>query len=481
MHSGLSTARPSPREFQTAIVGPFEASFTDAASFETAKLNIFEQKIYHFDTDIKEPFIIDGGAHIGMCSLYYKYAHPDAEILAFEPCEVSADLFDRNMRRNDVRGVKLIRAGLAAQPGRSAYRSDGSDGGRIVEEANCTNAIAHVDHTVVTHPLSQFIDRPVDMLKLNIEGCEWPVLCELDSAGAFSRIRRMIIEYHGWPGQPQYLGPILQLLDRHNFRYLVHDFDRRTNPASKPPFRLRTNAPWFCLIYAESAPTEALSTSPAPFHISAIAPADPVSRKFGFDLGTPIDRYYIEAHLATNATDIRGRVLEVGDASYTLRFGERRVAQSDVLHATPGNPRATIIGDLASGEGIPRDAFDCIILTQTLGCIYDIRAAAANIHRALRGGGVVLATLPGISQISRYDMDRWGDYWRFTSLSARRLFADVFGMEQVNVEAHGNVRIAAAFLYGLPLEQVTPEDLIRDDPDYELLITVRAVRRDDRP
>lgn len=210
-------------------------------------------------------------------------------------------------------------------------------------------------------------------------------------------------------------------------------------------------------------------------------PADPISRKFAFDLGTPIDRHYIEAFLDDCREDIKGRVLEVADSSYTLRYGANRVTTSDVLHATPGNPRATIIGDLASGDGIPRDAFDCIIMTQTLGCIFDVPAALRQCQCALRPGGVLLATVPGISQISRYDMDRWGDYWRFTSLSARRLFADVFGADQVTVIAHGNVRIAAAFLYGLPLEQVTPDDLIRDDPDYELLITVRAVRRDDRP
>ncbi len=210
-------------------------------------------------------------------------------------------------------------------------------------------------------------------------------------------------------------------------------------------------------------------------------PADPISRKFGFDLGTPIDRFYIESFLDGCREDIKGRVLEVADSNYTMRYGANRVTTSDVLHATPGNRRATIIGDLATGNGIPHDAFDCIILTQTLHCIFDVSAVIRNCHLALRPGGVLLATMPGISQISRYDMDRWGDYWRFTSLSARRLLADVFGAEQVKVEAHGNVRIAAAFLYGMSLEQVNQADLTRTDPDYELLITVRAVKSDDRP
>lgn len=208
---------------------------------------------------------------------------------------------------------------------------------------------------------------------------------------------------------------------------------------------------------------------------------EPVGRVFGFDRGQPIDRYYIEAFLEGREADIRGHVLEVGDPGYTRRFGGDRVTQSTVLHAAPGNQRATLVGDLATGEGIPQDAFDCTILTQTLHVIYDIKAAVATSHRALRPEGVLLATFPGISQISRYDMDRWGDYWRLTSMSARRLFEDVFGPGNVEVEAHGNVLAATAFLQGLAVEDLRRDELDHRDPDYEVLVTVRAVRADSEP
>ncbi|HXE52644.1 MAG TPA: methyltransferase domain-containing protein [Tepidisphaeraceae bacterium] len=204
---------------------------------------------------------------------------------------------------------------------------------------------------------------------------------------------------------------------------------------------------------------------------------EPVSRSFGFDRGTPIDRHYIERFLAANADHIRGRVLEIGDATYTRRFGAGRVERSDVLHATPANRSATLVGDLASGAGIPHAAFDCIILTQVLPFIFDVRSAVATCRRALKPCGVVLATVPGISQISRYDMDRWGDFWRFTSLSARRLFEEQFGSEQVQVEAFGNLRVAVDFLRGLALEELPPGSLEHNDPDYELITAVKATRR----
>ena len=72
----------------------------------------------------------------------------------------------------------------------------------------------------------------------------------------------------------------------------------------------------------------------------------PISREFGFDRGLPVDRYYIENFLTHHADDIRGRVLEIGDNSYTRRFGGDHVTKSDVLHVVEGNPQATIVGDL---------------------------------------------------------------------------------------------------------------------------------------
>ncbi len=207
------------------------------------------------------------------------------------------------------------------------------------------------------------------------------------------------------------------------------------------------------------------------------ATPQPLSRTFGLDRGTPIDRYYIENFLARHAADVRGRVLEVGDATYTRRFGGDRVTRADVLHATAGNRHATLVGDLASGTGVPDAAFDCIVLTQVLPFLFDVAAAVRTCARALRPGGVVLATVPGISQVSRYDMQRWGDYWRFTDLSARRLFTDAFGDGgSVDVSVHGNVRVATAFLQGMSLEEMAGPDLDAVDPDYQVTITVRAAR-----
>ncbi len=201
---------------------------------------------------------------------------------------------------------------------------------------------------------------------------------------------------------------------------------------------------------------------------------EPISREWGFDRGRPVDRHYIERFLAAHAADIRGRVLEVEGSRYTRMFGGDRVVHSDVLHVAGGHPEATIVADLTRADVIPSETFDCLIVTQTLQFIYDVKAAIGTFHRILKPGGVVLVTIPGISKVSREDMDRWGHFWSFTTCSARRMFEEFFEPEGVSVEAHGNVLSAIAFLHGLADRELDPSELEFHDPDYEVLIGVRA-------
>ncbi len=201
---------------------------------------------------------------------------------------------------------------------------------------------------------------------------------------------------------------------------------------------------------------------------------EPVSRQFGFDRGKPIDRWYIERFLDGHRADVRGAVLEVAEDTYTQWYGDGEVARSDVLHHA-GTEQSTIVGDLTTGAGLPAAAYDCFICTQTLPFIYDVHAAVRGMANVLVPGGVVLATVPGMSQVSREDKRDWGDWWRFTSDGARRLFEEAF--DDVDVEAHGNVLSAAAFLYAYAAEELTEAELSHRDPDYELLITVRATSR----
>jgi SAM-dependent methyltransferase len=202
---------------------------------------------------------------------------------------------------------------------------------------------------------------------------------------------------------------------------------------------------------------------------------EPISREFGLDRGRPIDRYYIEGFLGRQAEDIKGRVLEIKDRAFTRKYGGDRVTVSDVLDIEESNRRATIVADLTRADDVPSGAFDCIICTQTLHFIYDIEAAVRTLGRILKPGGILLATFPGIGQTSCGWLDE--QYcWALSTLAARRLCEEAFPGADVEIEAHGNVLAAVAFLEGLAVRELSKEALDHHDPDYELLVTLRAVK-----
>ena len=199
-------------------------------------------------------------------------------------------------------------------------------------------------------------------------------------------------------------------------------------------------------------------------------------KNWGGGRGQIVDRYYIERFLEENANDVRGHVLDFFDDAYARQFGGVNVTKVDVLHLTPENPRATIIADLSNGSKIPSDTFDCIICTQVILFVFDLPAAIKTLYRILKPGGVVLITSPGIQKISRGDMEMSGEYWRFTTLSLRRLFEEEFPCGCVQVKASGNVLAATAFLYGLAVEDLRCNDLDYHDPNFPVSIGLRAVK-----
>jgi glycosyltransferase involved in cell wall biosynthesis/SAM-dependent methyltransferase len=202
----------------------------------------------------------------------------------------------------------------------------------------------------------------------------------------------------------------------------------------------------------------------------------PFSKQFGFDRGGAIDRYYIENFLKKEAGSISGRVLEIGDNAYTLLYGQKKVTQSDILHVDEKNPSATFIGDISHAPQIPDNIFDCIILTQTLHLIYDFREALKTCHRILKPGGTLLLTVPGITPI---DQDEWNStwYWSFTDKAFKPLMNETFPGANTEVQSFGNVFVASAFLYGMGLPEVPKEKLDYSDPYFQVIITVKAVKK----
>jgi SAM-dependent methyltransferase len=197
--------------------------------------------------------------------------------------------------------------------------------------------------------------------------------------------------------------------------------------------------------------------------------AHPISERFGLDRGIPVDRFYIEQFIAGKAHLIVGRVIEIAEKTYTEKYG-KKVEIAEILHVDKNDKSATIIADLTVSDSVPDSIADTFICTQTLNFIYDTQTAVKSIHKILKPGGKAIITVAGLSQISRFDMDRWGDYWRFTDKSLRLLLAEKFGADNVHIEIMGNVYGATMLLQGIAFEEVNIAKLAVKDDNYQVIL-----------
>jgi len=210
-------------------------------------------------------------------------------------------------------------------------------------------------------------------------------------------------------------------------------------------------------------------------HPANLESTKPVSTKFGFDRGLPIDRYYIEKFLNKNKKYIKGSVLEISENKYTKKFGGNRVKKSMVINykKTRG---VNLVANLETGSGVLEELADCFIMTQTLPFVFDISNVIKNSLKLLKKGGVLLITTPGITQISRYDMDRWGQYWSLTDLAIKKLFSEFVTNKNIHTETYGNVKSSSLFLYGLSASEVDRGELDYNDPNYQLVVCARITK-----
>jgi SAM-dependent methyltransferase len=195
---------------------------------------------------------------------------------------------------------------------------------------------------------------------------------------------------------------------------------------------------------------------------------EPFSTSFGFDRGTPVDRYYLHRFLDGNRHVITGRVLEVQVPSYTKRFGGG-VRES---HTVDINPvfNATYTCDLADAAQIPTDYYDCFLLPNTFQHIVDLHNALRHMIRVVKPGGTLLASAAGLLPL----IPDGGDYWRLSPGGWRFVLQDDWAGCDVSVEGHGNCLAAVATMYGLAQEELNSAELDADDPRYPVLITIRC-------
>lgn len=227
-NTALKILRTTPRytPISTNLLGR-ELFLVDSASFLSMYNEIFEQQIYKFTTKNQQPIIIDCGANIGISVLYFKQLYPNSQIIAFEPDKNIFNILQENINIFDLSNVELHNKAVWSSETVLEFMSEGADGGRVTQIES-----EKEKYQVLTARLRDYLSRPVDFVKLDIEGAETEVI--KDCKDLLFKVNNLFIEYHSFVNEPQSLHIILNILYEAGFRLHIH-----TPLTSPQPFSYR--------------------------------------------------------------------------------------------------------------------------------------------------------------------------------------------------------------------------------------------------
>lgn len=193
----------------------------------------------------------------------------------------------------------------------------------------------------------------------------------------------------------------------------------------------------------------------------------PFSTSFGWDRGTPIDRYYVDRFFDQHKALITRDVLEIDQSIYTRRYGH----DLRTIHSFDIDPRCgpTFVCDLADPENIlPDEAYDCVLLPCTLSLLRDIVPCLRNILRVVKPGGVILANAAGLIPFDGATKD----FWHASPEGWRHLTQSVWPNCEIIVEGHGNCLAVLAANLGLAMEELRVEELDFNDEVFPVVTNI---------
>lgn len=176
--------------------------YVNQKEFKILWHNIFKKEEYKVDLKTNYPFIIDVGAHIGLAIIYFKNKYPQAKIIAFEPNPQTAKILRLNIKTNHLKEITLVKAAVSHKIGKEHFYIDNTSqipwtwGDSLIENI-WASKIPPQSILVKTVTLSKFITKPVDLLKIDVEGAESKIIKEVSSK--LHLIKNIIIEYHKTP------------------------------------------------------------------------------------------------------------------------------------------------------------------------------------------------------------------------------------------------------------------------------------------
>ena len=187
--------------------------YHDAESFYVTYKELMVDEIYKFHTSNLSPLIIDCGANMGLSVLYLSQLYPQAHIIAFEPDEAIFNVLRTNVQQFATgRKVDIYKKAVWDRETTLQFFTDYGMGGSVE-----TNYGKGGPQRVQTVRLADFLQTPVEFLKMDIEGAEYTVLKSCQPY--LKNVKHIFVEYHSYIDKEQKLEEILYMLKSSGFRY----------------------------------------------------------------------------------------------------------------------------------------------------------------------------------------------------------------------------------------------------------------------
>jgi len=193
--------------------GRYRFTVPDALSFIWQYKEIFTDQLYYFKPKQPNPVILDCGANIGMSVAYFREYYPTARVIAFEADPTIGKILEQNLKANGVDRVEIVNKAVWTDDQGVSFGSEAADSSSIFS----TEAKTRIPSVRLRDYLLR--ESRIDLLKIDIEGAETPVL--EDCRDALGNVERLFVEFHSYIGYPQTLASVVQILEEAGFRYYV--------------------------------------------------------------------------------------------------------------------------------------------------------------------------------------------------------------------------------------------------------------------
>jgi len=204
-------------------------AYTHGPTLVTLYEEIFIRELYYFNTKKLQPVILDAGANIGLATIFWKKIFPKAKITCFEPDLKATKCLKENIRNHYLKNIEVVKAALGCSNGFVNFDSRGGASGRI---SDAIEPDAHLQRVPQVR-LRDYLNEPIDLLKLDVEGSESSIL--EDCADRLNFVSNLYIEYHSFKDTTPTLSRVLNILQNSGFDYTIESNVQRHRPLCARP------------------------------------------------------------------------------------------------------------------------------------------------------------------------------------------------------------------------------------------------------